>query len=93
MEIHDGTAVVYAVDEQVQDSEGHPMQVPVFEGSEQEALAYMEQKSGDPNLSLPQVLMPIGVLLVVVALIPLRKTKQGHPGRVSDAAGSPPDSL
>jgi hypothetical protein len=86
MEIHDGTAVVYAVDEQVQDSEGHPLQVPVFEGTEQEALAYSEQESGDPDFTGPHAIMVIGVLLVVVALIPIRRTKQNELGRATEPA-------
>ena len=75
----DGMSVVYSVDEQVQDSEGHPLQVPVFEGSEQGALAYMEQQSTDAELLVPRVFNVAGVLLVVVALIPLRKTTEDRP--------------
>jgi hypothetical protein len=83
MESHGGTAVVYTVDEQVQDSEGHPTQVAVFEGTEQEALAYGDAQFKDPDFSGPHALMIVGVLLVIVAFIPLRKVKPELPENVT----------
>jgi hypothetical protein len=93
MEIHDGTAVVYTVDEQVQDSEGHPLQVPVFEGSEREALAYADEQFKDPDPILSDALMIAGVLLIVVALIPIRKTKQSEPEKAIELVRPSPDYL
>jgi hypothetical protein len=93
MESHGGTAVVYAVDEQVQDSEGHPLQVPVFEGTEEEALAYADEQLNDPDLFLPNALMVVGVLLIVVALIPIRKTKHGEPENAIELVRPSPDYL
>jgi hypothetical protein len=84
--IQGDTAVVYTVDEQVQDTEGHPLEVPVFEGSEQEALAYTEQQSEDAGFRVPQTFMIVGAVLVVVAFIPLRKTKQDESGWVDEPA-------
>ena len=88
MESHGGTAIVYAVDEQAQHIEGHPMQVPVFEGSGEEALAYTEQESGDSDFSGPHTLMIVGVLLVIVTLIPLRETLRYSP-KSSEIKGGP----
>ena len=59
MEIYDGIAVVYAVDEQVQESEGHPLQVPVVKGTEQEALAYSDEQVKDPDPILPNALLSL----------------------------------
>jgi hypothetical protein len=93
MELHGGTAVVYAVDEQVQDSEGHPLQVPVFEGTEEEALAYGDAQFKDADLFLPNALMVAGVLLIVVALIPIRKPQQSEPESAIELMRPSPDYL
>jgi hypothetical protein len=92
MESHGGTAVVYAVDEQVQDSEGHPLQVRVFEGSEQEALAYGDAQLTDPDFSGPHAIMIAGVLLVIVAFVPIRMGKPNVSESVTEPTRSCPSA-
>ena len=67
----DGSAIVYDVDEQ----EG--TRTPVFEGSQQEAVAFMERRRSEgENFLLPALIIVAGALLVVVALVPLRRLRK-----------------
>jgi hypothetical protein len=70
----DGTVHrVFEVDEQAPDSEDRF--IVVFEGTEEEASAYIEQRRAEgTNLVIPGLIIGVGVLIVIVALIPIRKT-------------------
>lgn len=76
MEFDGDTVRVYEVDEQGPlDSEGHLVQVLVFEGSETEASAFMEAQARDRNYLVPGLIIGVGMLCAMVALIPARKTE------------------
>jgi hypothetical protein len=48
----------------------------VFEGTEEEASAYIEQRRAEgTNLVIPGLIIGVGALLVIAALIPTRKTR------------------
>ena len=70
----DGTVHrVLEVDEQAPESEDR-LSV-VFEGSEEEALAYIERRRAEEtNFVIPGVIIGVGALIVVGALIAIRKT-------------------
>jgi hypothetical protein len=68
----DGTTViVYDVDEQ-------NGQTKVFEGSMQEAEAYMEQRRAEgESFVVPGLILALGAVLLIVALLPSRRAKGG----------------
>lgn len=70
----DGTVYrVFEVDEQAPDPEDRF--VVVFEGTEEEASAYIEQRRAEEtNLVIPGLIVGVGALIVSAALIPIRKT-------------------
>lgn len=70
----DGTVHrVLEVDEQAPDSEDR--RTVVFEGTEEEALAYIEQRRAEgTNLVIPGLIIGVGALIVIAALIPIHKT-------------------
>lgn len=70
----DGTVhQVFEVDEQAPDSEDRS--TVVFEGTEEEALAYIEQRRAEgTNLVVPGLIIGVGALIVIAALISIRKT-------------------
>jgi len=81
--VFDG-ATVRLYDEEVTDgqvifdSEGHPVQVLVFEGSAEEANAYEAQLGDGRNYLVflfPGLIITVGVVAVIVALIPARKNQ------------------
>lgn len=82
MEGQGRSVIVYEVDEQRQDAQGHAVQIPVFEGSEVDALAYTERRRAEETSYLvPTVVLAAGGLLVLAAFIPLRRIgKTGSPG-------------
>jgi len=71
----DGTVHrVFEVDEQAPEPEDRF--TVVFEGTEEEALAYIEQRRADgTNLVFPGLIVGAGALMVIAALIPTRKTR------------------
>jgi len=70
----DGTVHrVFEVDEQAPEPE-HRFTV-VFEGTEEEALAYIEQRRAEgTNLVIPGLIIGVGALIVIAGLIPIRRT-------------------
>lgn len=70
----DGTVHrVLEVDEQAPDTEGRF--TVVFEGTEEEAAAYIEQRRAEgTNLVIPGLIIGVGGLIVLAALVPTRKT-------------------
>jgi hypothetical protein len=71
----DGTVHrVFEVDEQAPEPEDRS--TAVFEGTAAEASAYIEQRRAEEtNLVIPGLIIGVGALLVIVALIPTRKTR------------------
>ena len=66
----DGAVIVYDVDEQGTDA-------MVFEGSEQEAQAYMEQRRAEgKSFVVPGVVIAVGALLLVGALVAPRRSRK-----------------
>lgn len=70
----DGTVHrVFEVDEQAQEPEDRF--TVVFEGTEEEASAYIAQRRAEEtNLVIPGLIIGVGALIVIAALIPIRKT-------------------
>ena len=70
----DGTVHrVIEVDEQAPEPEDRS--TVVFEGTEEEALAYIEQRRAEgTNLVIPGLIIGVGALIVIAALLPIRKT-------------------
>ncbi len=76
MEIDGDTVRIYEFDEQGPlDSEGHVVQVLVFEGSQAEADAITQTQAEDRNYLVPALIIAVGAVIVIVALIPARKTQ------------------
>ena len=73
MEIDGDVFTVYEVNEQIQDSEGHPMQVEVFSGTEEEAYAYVDSREQNKNFVVPGLIIAAGAGLMLLALIPSRR--------------------
>lgn len=70
VEIADGAATVYELDE----TAGAP--TSVFEGTEEEAIAYIERRQGEgENLLFPGVVIGAGALLILMALIPAPRSE------------------
>lgn len=68
---HNRPAIVYDVDEQ------QGTRTPVFEGSKQEALAYIERRRSEgENFLLPGLIIAAGAMLVVLALVPLGRLRK-----------------
>lgn len=66
----DKTVVVYDVDEQP------GTKSPVFEGSSQDAEAYMEQRRAEgESFVIPGLVVALGVVLFVVGLLPFRRMR------------------
>ncbi len=70
----DGTVHrVFEIDEQAPDPEDRL--TVVFEGTEEEASAYIAQRRAETtNLVIPGLVVGVGVLTVIAALIPIRRT-------------------
>lgn len=70
----DGTVHrVFEVDEQAPEPEDRL--TVVFEGTEEGALAYIEQRRAEgTNLVIPGLIIGVGALIVIAALISIRKT-------------------
>ena len=67
----DGTVRVYDVDEQITDAEGHPAPVLVFEGTQEEADAWVEQRRSEGRSYLiPVLILSVGAVLGVGAVFP-----------------------
>ncbi len=82
--LSDGTVRVYDVDEQVTDAEGHPEKTLVFEGTQEEADAWVAQHQDQGrNYLIPAVIILLGVVLVGSALFPSRLGRE-KPGRAGD---------
>lgn len=48
----------------------------VFEGTQEEASAYIEQRRAEEtNLAIPGLIIGVGALIVIAALVPTRKTR------------------
>ncbi len=63
--------VVYDVDEQA------GTRSPVFEGSSQDAEAYMERRRAEgESFVIPGLIIAFGVVLVVVGLLPLQRMRE-----------------
>jgi hypothetical protein len=76
MEFDGDTVRIYEIDEQGPlDSEGHSARVLVFEGSQAEADAFAETEAEDRNYLVPILIIAFGAVIVIVALIPGRKTR------------------
>lgn len=70
-ESFNGVTRVFDVDEQSVDAEGHPVTTIVFEGTEAEAQAFMEQRWNEGrNYAIPAVTIAIGAILVLGAFLP-----------------------
>ncbi len=68
----DDTVVVYDVDEQA------GTRSPVFEGSSQDAEAYMERRRAEgESFVIPGLVVALGVVLVVVGLLPFQRMRGG----------------
>lgn len=73
----DSTVRVYNVDERVTDVEG-PAQVLVFEGTQEEADAWVAQQEGQGrNYLIPALIILLGVVLVGAAMVPSRPKSVG----------------
>lgn len=69
-ETSNGVTRVFDIDEQVTDSEGHPVTTMVFEGTKAEANAYIEQRSKEGrNYVIPSLTLSLGVVLLVGAFL------------------------
>ncbi len=70
----DGTVHrVFEVDEQAPEPEDRS--TVVFEGTEQEAMSYIEQRRAEgTNRIIPGVIIGVGTLMVIAALIQIRNT-------------------
>jgi hypothetical protein len=73
VEIEGAVHRVLEGDEQAPDPEDR--RTVVFEGTEEEASAYIEQRRAEEtNLVIPGLIIGVGILIVIAALIPIRKT-------------------
>lgn len=64
---------VFEVNEQAPETEDRSV---VFEGTEEEASAYIDQRRAEgTNLVIPGPIIGVGALIVITALIPTRKTR------------------
>jgi len=73
----DGDTVrIYEFYEHGLDREGQPVRSLVFEGSQEEADAFMaEPQAEDRNNQEPMLMIAVGAVTVIVALIPVRKPR------------------
>lgn len=74
-ETSNGVTRVFDIDEQAIDSEGRAVTTIVFEGTEAEANAYIEQRSKEGrNYVIPSLTLGFGVVLMVGAFLASSKS-------------------
>jgi len=72
-----GAAIVYDVDETSTDASSQTGTNPVFEGSEEEAMAYIEERrSQGLNFTLPITALGLGGLLLLASAAPWRRFRR-----------------
>lgn len=81
----DGTVHrVFEVNEQAPEPEDRS--IVVFEGTEEEVAAYIARRRAEgTNLVIPNLMIGVGALIVIAALIPIRKTPTNGPEAPSEA--------
>ena len=86
MEFDGETAFVYEFSEQGPlDSEGHPVGVLVFEGSQEAANAYTAAETEGKNYLVPGLIVAAGAIAILFGLLAFRATRQDDASNVGTA--------
>lgn len=80
MESSGGIVRVYDIDEESIDAEGRPRKTLVFEGSEEEALAFDEQRRSETrSYVVPGLIVGGGALIIIGAISAPSNKRAGEP--------------